>query len=392
MKLLLLATCIVFAAQAQKTASKGSSATVNIKLTNAAGKKLYFEKYVEGGTQKLDSAVFDAKGSKSFKTDLNAIGFYRINTTPNDFAVLVLKPGEIAIVNADANNLNKSYTVKGSQHTTIMKEFADLVNNFIRDRDTLSSQIKRHLSAGKKEEADAKSKKLNEAYNKFLKDRDMFIDKYPNSPSLFAVMSHLNPQTDLAQLKKIEKAMINSMPDSPFQKQVTFNVKKIEEQLAAEELKKQQALKSQMAAENIQPGKMAPVITMADTSGKKKLSVADLKGQYVLLDFWASWCGPCRQENPNVVRMYEKYKDKGFTVYSVSLDTQKKNWITAIAKDKLTWPNHVSELKGWGTSVLADYGISGIPFTVLLDKEGKIIQTHLRGPALEAKLTEIFGF
>jgi thiol-disulfide isomerase/thioredoxin len=121
-------------------------------------------------------------------------------------------------------------------------------------------------------------------------------------------------------------------------------------------------------------------------------TLSKLRGNYVLLDFWASWCGPCRAENPNVVRNYRKYKDKGFTVMSVSLDTDRTKWLAAIKKDGLEWPNHVSELKGWQTSVLPNYGINSIPYTVLIDKEGKIIQTNLRGPALEAKLKEIFGY
>jgi len=112
----------------------------------------------------------------------------------------------------------------------------------------------------------------------------------------------------------------------------------------------------------------------------------------VLIDFWASWCGPCRKENPNVVRVYNKYKDKGFTIYSVSIDQSKENWLAAIEKDQLSWPSHVSTLQGWQTPILRDYGVNGVPFTVLIDRDGKIIQANLRGPMLEAKLAEIFGF
>jgi thiol-disulfide isomerase/thioredoxin len=130
---------------------------------------------------------------------------------------------------------------------------------------------------------------------------------------------------------------------------------------------------------------------MADTTGKQ-IALSSLKGNYVLVDFWASWCGPCRMENPNVVNLYNKYKDKGFTVYSVSLDDRRGSWIAAIKKDNLLWPNHVSELKKWNTSVLGTFGITGIPYTILIDKEGNIVQTHLRGQSLELKLKEIFGF
>lgn len=137
-------------------------------------------------------------------------------------------------------------------------------------------------------------------------------------------------------------------------------------------------------------GEIAPEISLVDPSGKK-VSLSDYKGKVVLLDFWASWCGPCRKENPNVVNVYQKYKDKGFTVFSVSLDNNKDNWIQAIEKDNLSWGAHVSDLKGWKSSAAALYGVKGIPATFLIDKDGKIIAMNLRGESLEASLKNILG-
>ncbi|MDR2026328.1 MAG: AhpC/TSA family protein [Prevotellaceae bacterium] len=134
-------------------------------------------------------------------------------------------------------------------------------------------------------------------------------------------------------------------------------------------------------------GSIAPDFTQNDSVGNP-VKLSDFRGKYLLLDFWASWCGPCRQENPNVVKAYHAFKDKGFTVLGVSLDSgndARDKWLQAIAKDKLEW-FHVSDLKGWNNDVAALYGVRAIPSNFLLDREGKIVAKNLRGEALEETL------
>jgi len=141
-------------------------------------------------------------------------------------------------------------------------------------------------------------------------------------------------------------------------------------------------------ASRVYIGAIAPELAYPDPEGKvRKLS--DLRGKVVLLDFWASWCGPCRRENPNVTNIYSKYHDKGFEVFSVSLDSDAASWKRAIEADKLVWPNHVSDLRKWQSQAAATYGVRSIPCTFLLDKEGRIVQRDLRGADLERAVKQL---
>ena len=136
-------------------------------------------------------------------------------------------------------------------------------------------------------------------------------------------------------------------------------------------------------------GEIAPDIRLPNPDGEM-VSLSSLRGNYVLVDFWAKWCRPCRMENPNVVRMYNKFNDRGFEVFGVSLDRNRQDWLQAIEQDGLNW-TQVSDLKYWQSDAAKLYNISAIPFALLLDPEGRIIGKNLRGKQLENKLEEIFS-
>jgi peroxiredoxin len=145
--------------------------------------------------------------------------------------------------------------------------------------------------------------------------------------------------------------------------------------------------KSQQPQETQWIGKAAPELSLPDINGNQ-IKLSSFKGKYVLVDFWASWCLPCRRENPNVVQAYNKYKNKNFTILGVSLDKEKDDWVHAIQKDNLSW-TQISDLREWNSAAVSTYNFTGIPFNVLIDPEGKIIAQSLRGDELDQKLSEI---
>jgi peroxiredoxin len=183
----------------------------------------------------------------------------------------------------------------------------------------------------------------------------------------------------LPEFKLAAEKLANYMPNSKYATDYAAQIKQLEA-----------STKPQSATE-LAVGQPAPEISLTDPSGTIR-SLSGLKGKIVLLDFWASWCGPCRRENPNVVRVYNKYKEKGFTVFSVSLDREngKNAWVQAIQQDGLIWDDHVSDLKGWQSDAAALYGVRGIPQTYLLDREGKIAAINPRAD-LEGAVKKALG-
>ena len=197
-----------------------------------------------------------------------------------------------------------------------------------------------------------------------------FVKNNPESPyALFALNEYAGYEIDAGKVEPLFKTLPISTQQSPSGKDLAQKL----------EIAKKTGI-----------GMYAMDFTQNDTSDLP-VKLSSFRGRYVLLDFWASWCGPCRAENPNVVKAFSKYRDKGFTVLGVSLDRpgQKEKWIKAVHDDQLTW-THVSDLKFWENAVAKQYGIQAIPQNYLLDPEGKIIAKGIRGDELVKKLEEIF--
>lgn len=424
------------------------SQAVSIKGTikNApSGQFIYLFEYYGELILKYDSTQIGKNGNFNFgKGKEYPRGLYRIGFSKDTSNNLVIGEKEVEIASSTPG-FQRNFTVDNSTENTLFHEFTQISMRFATQVDKLQKRFDQlgPMAEQNQEEYTKLVNGLRTKYDSLTKVKNAelkeMIKKGPTSFSAKIATANLTPDTlkadtyftpgDLTDVEMTRGDMLSNKVKTYFQ----LFVQPQEQALASGvntvllklpvgspnrevalismlmlfnqfQMPLNKQLKSQLKAEYpssryaklIYPllrqdppdiGDIAPNFVMNDTSGKP-ISLESLKGKIVLLDFWASWCGPCRMENPNVVRAFNKYKEKGFTVFSVSLDNSRDKWLQALKKDGLTW-THVSELKGWDTSASRLYQVTGIPATFLIDKTGKIIARNLRGPALDEMLDKV---
>lgn len=294
------------------------------------------------------------------------------------WGILVTEPGTIKI-EGDIESFSKS-KVSGAKENALYNEYAAKSGQAQKEIiDQLTIKYGKELINNRKPDtADSRYKQLMKEYNELSEANQKleserlkkFVKENPASYSAIYLLDGHGSRMELAEVEAMYASLSPKFKDSRSGKSI---------------------VNSLQARKITAIGKTAPDFSQPDTLGKL-VKLSDLRGKYVFVDFWASWCGPCRAENPNLVKSFNRYKEKGFTVLGVSLDQpgKKDAWLGAIHKDNLTW-TQVSDLKFWDNEAAVLYGIKGIPASLLLDPEGKIIAKDLRGAELDKKLSEVFG-
>ena len=328
--------------------------------------KVYLQKLVDGRPQSIDTAdISDGKFTFKGKMEIPDIRFLRLNEQ-DYFAQLFIDNSNITI-SAKKDSLRNT-KITGSPTQDIFQTYVNEMEKLNKDVMGLQSKYQNAITSGNTQDADkAKIDYMAMIENNKVYTKN-FVKEHSNSVvSAYITLVQLSSQIDGAELDSITSKFAPEISTSEY----VIKLKQMVED------QKKTAI-----------GAVAPDFTMNDTMDKP-IQLSSLRGKVVLVDFWASWCGPCRQENPNVVKLYQQYKDKGFEILGVSLDRTKEEWLKAIQDDKLTWL-HVSDLKYWQNSAAQLYAVNAIPQSFLLDKDGKIIGKGLRGDDLAKKLGELF--
>ncbi len=350
------------------TAAEGYEITGQLK--NApAGTVLHLSKY-SGNQQnpfvEEKTAKTDAGGKFIFKGTVPTPNLFQVKLDDANQVLLMVNNKTKVALAGDAKNLSGTYTVKGDKDAELLQQLTRAVASAAPQMAKLNQ---RFTTATDEEKEGLKKDYFTIQNGTTAQVKSLIRRNRTSTVAAFAANNFLNPEEEFQFADSIATIQRKTNPNSLFTQELTARLAPL-----------------RVTA----PGAMAPEIVQTKPDGTK-LALSSLHGKYVLVDFWASWCNPCRQENPNVVAAYNKFKGsgKGFTIYSVSLDQDKEKWTRAIAADHLAWPSHVSDLAGWQSAPAAAYGVRSIPQSFLLDPEGRIIAKNLRGSDLVDKLEQV---
>ncbi|HHJ11167.1 MAG TPA: AhpC/TSA family protein [Bacteroidetes bacterium] len=358
-------------------------------LENGADKNVQILVINKNRMVPADSAQLDKKEHFVLSGELEQPTFAIFQTLKNHFITLILHPGDKITIEGNYDDIENNHSVKGSEDTRLYEEFSARLKENI---DKLQELNKIYRNNSKSPNFDSILNDLNIRSKAILDTQKVytqqFVKKHLNSMVSLLVLYQqiapgtyiLDPMKDFTYYKMVDSSLMKSYPQSD--PVITFHA-----QMAQLRARHEQ---EEIANRTLGIGKVPPDIALPTPKGDT-LRLSSLHGKVVLLDFWASWCSPCRRENPNIVKTYNRFHRKGFDILQVSLDRTKEAWLNGIKQDHLEQWHHVSDLGYWQSSVVQLYHIQGIPTNYLLNRDGKIIAKNLRGQALAQKLEEILG-
>ncbi len=342
--------------------------TVSGKIVNPASKMVYLKVLGADAMVPVDSAEISPNGSFLMNLNISTANYYQLTNGGQQYTILILEPNEKVEVEVDANLMIRPIKITGSPNTEQVYKMIGELGAFDTQLKKIESDFQQVQGTAQQ---DSMAKILVSRYEEIEAQKMSYLkSEITNKPSLASLLfiEKIDIASEIQLYENLDKAVYPRYKDISF---VNDLHQKVEKTL------------------RLAPGRPAPEINLMTPDGGF-VRLSSLKGKVVLIDFWASWCSPCRRENPNNVKMYERFKDKGFEIYAVSLDKQKSDWVKAIEDDGLKWI-HVSDLRYWNSVAAKEYGVGSIPFTVLIDKNGNIIEVGLRGANLEQKLEELLG-
>lgn len=352
---------------------------------SSSAEESYFDFYTQNVNILQNSRFFKADDVQNFKNNVekyNELYQKRVDLASKEFEALYKVVVDLNRFRDDAK-LNGALSKKGDK-MELANRYFDFANNYtINVKDIGILYIQSVMEANQFSTAIVKT--AQEAVTSVV---NYYRQSYSDAENLRAAQLKdkiMANKDDIAVLMFLD--LFKREQNISMHKEV---VKALEAKYPTHWLVQERVKIEKSAPSSTAIGAEAPELEFPNPDGKM-MKLSDLRGKVVLIDFWASWCRPCRMENPNVVKLYNQYKDKGFDVFSVSLDSSHDSWVAAIAADKLTWPNHVSDLKKWSSAGAKIYGVNSIPCTFLIDREGRILAKNLRGDALARALKEIFG-
>ncbi len=356
-------------------------------LINAHSKTIYLDELTITNIKPVDSVVINKNGYFSFQGITSEPTFFLLRISRNNFITLLIDSLDNVSITGDFENLSQTYDIEGSKDSKLIKELLLKQNNSIAGIDSLNNIYRENMNNS---DIDLIKAELEKSFINIISEHHQFLTSFieDNTSSFSCLMALyqsldsrnfiLTQENDMKYFNMVDSALSALYPNSKHVKTLHANI--------IENKRKINYEKTGQTGVNI--GDIAPEISLPSPDGDT-ISLSSLRGKYVLIDFWAAWCKPCRWENPNLVANYKKYNNKGFEIFQVSLDRTKDTWVKAIKKDNLTW-YHVSDLKYWNSAPAQVYNIYGIPANLLIDKKGKIIAKNLKGAALGKKLSEIF--